>query len=183
MSSVPEQDQTDGELLYAALRGDETAFTSFCVRSLPTLTRVLRAACRASGFPEDWAEDAAQESLMRAILQMRAEPPRQVSLGWLIRVGRNVLLDWARRQRRAPLLSPDDTLAASNEGPPNETEALWVGMERLATADREIIEAVLINETSPETIAEKLKISRWAIYKRYERALIRLRKVMERENE
>ncbi len=181
MSEPPNRsDRTDGELLRAAAAGDETAFGEFCVRALPTLLRVLRARCRRFALPADLADDVAQETLLRALRELRTTPSRTLSLGWLLTVGRNRLQDEADARRRQASPTDDDVLKQV-PAQPQPVEALcdvFDGLERLAIADREILELILFNEWTFDEAAAELGIGRWAAYKRYERALRRLRELV-----
>jgi RNA polymerase sigma-70 factor, ECF subfamily len=168
---------SDGELLQAAAEGDEAAFAEFCVRSLPTFLGLLRSRCRHLGLPPDLAHDAGQETILKAINAFRKNPAVTPSLRWLITIGTNVLRDWARSKQRMPTAS-EETLG---EVPSTEEEAtpfmddVLAALERLAVQDREILELVLIQDMTPEEAAQQLGIGKWAGYKRYERALVRLK--------
>jgi RNA polymerase sigma factor (sigma-70 family) len=190
------QKLSDGELLQAATEGDDEAFAEFCVRSLPTFVGLLRARCRYLGLPPDLANDAGQEAILRALKWFQknrpqpgepsSSPPdpdaekRQPSLSWLITIAMNVLHDWARSRQRMPI-APEEklaNLAAEETAPPDQYAAVIDALGRLPVRDREILELVLIQELSPEEAAVQLGIGKWAGYKRYERALVRLRELL-----
>ncbi|HKB35252.1 MAG TPA: RNA polymerase sigma factor [Gemmataceae bacterium] len=171
---------SDGELLRAATEGDEQAFAEFCVRALPTFLGLLRSRCRHFGLPPDLAHDAGQETILRAINAYRKDPSVTPSLRWLITIGTNVLRDWARSRQRMPNV-PDEVigeLSSTEETTPQLYDDVLAALERLPVKDREILELVLIQELTPEEAADQLGIGKWAGYKRYERALVRLKSLL-----
>ncbi len=191
------QNLSDGELLQAATEGDEQAFAEFCVRSLPTFLGLLRARCRHLGLPMDLAHDAGQEAILRALKWFQKnrpqpgevppdQPPseeqerRQPSLSWLITIAMNVLHDWARSRQRMPNAADESlaNLTAAETVPPDAYDDVIDALGRLPVRDREILELVLIQELTPEEAAKQLGIGKWAGYKRYERALVRLRELL-----
>ena len=70
--TADEHRKSDGQLLKAATEGDELAFWEFCVQSLPTILRVLRAQCHRLGLPTDLVQDGAHETMVRAVSWLRA---------------------------------------------------------------------------------------------------------------
>lgn len=171
--------RSDGELLQAATEGDEQAFWEFCVRSLPTLLRVVHARSKLRGFPTDLVSDAVHEAMIRAIAWQRTHQGTRLSLNWLIRTAMNVLIDWLRQRRHKVSLS--DEMLEERQGmitPSEEVDEVLAGLERLPTTDREILELVLIKGISFPEIGDRLRISTWGAYKRYERALSRLRNLL-----
>lgn len=171
--------KSDGELLQAATEGDEQAFWAFCVRSLPTLLRVTQARCKQQGFPTDLASDAVHEAMLRAIAWQRQHKGAKLSLSWLVRTTMNVLIDWLRQKRgKVPL--NDDLLADIPERtePTDRLEDVLAGLERLSNRDREVLELILIKECSFPEVRDRLRISTSGVYKRYERALSRLRHLL-----
>jgi DNA-directed RNA polymerase specialized sigma24 family protein len=201
-SNVDPENLSDGELLRAATEGDEQAFAEFCVRSLPTFMGLLRARCRHLGLPQDLANDAGQEAILKALRWFHknrtppttpaegappAEPPappeserRPPSLSWFITIAMNVLHDWARSKQRMPN-APEERLAnltAEDMAPPAVYDDVLDALGRLPVRDREVLELVLIQELTPEEAAKELGIGKWAGYKRYERALVRLRELL-----
>jgi RNA polymerase sigma factor (sigma-70 family) len=152
----------------------------------------------------DLAQDAGQEAIVRALSwfqRNRTQRPeasadhhtseespseaenerRQPSLSWLITIAMNVLHDWARSRQRMPNAA-DESLAnltaEEAEQPPEEYDQVIDALGRLPVRDREILEMILIQEMTPEDAAFKLGIGKWAGYKRYERALVRLREML-----
>lgn len=173
----PDLDTPDSDLLRGAVAGDDAAFAAFCLRTLPSLLRYLTGECRALGVPASLAEDAAQEAFLKAVAWVRANPAAALSPGWLVRVGQNTLRDWARRDRRARGGDDLPQVAAPPAGDPDPgfDDELWHALERLASDDRAVLEMVLIEEVPFPDVARRLGVSLDAAYKRYQRALTRLR--------
>jgi RNA polymerase sigma-70 factor, ECF subfamily len=115
-----ERAATEDELLRAGQAGDRAALDQL----LASYERGLLAFCRGIlGHAED-AEDAAQETLFRALRALPRFQPRQATFRtWLFRIAINVCLDWKRDRR--------------------PTEA-W---------DEERLSSIPRRETSPETLA------------------------------
>jgi RNA polymerase sigma-70 factor (ECF subfamily) len=178
-SRSPDVVRPDSDLLRGAIEGDESAFAAFCVRSLPTLLRYLTHTCRRLDLSASLAEDAAQEAFLRATHLRRTDPGafRSLSLGWLIRVGQNLIIDWARRGRKSHATPDVDAVAAD---PPEEgfDDELFRALERLSSDDRLILELVVIEERPFPEVASRLGISLDAAYKRHQRALSRLRDLL-----
>ncbi len=76
-------------------------------------------AYRVIGHEED-ARDVCQETFLRAYRALRGFKGQAKFSSWLYRIALNLCRDWARRQRRTPIVQPpDDTdlveLAAARE--------------------------------------------------------------------
>jgi RNA polymerase sigma factor (sigma-70 family) len=172
--------RSEAELLRAADEGDEDAFGEFCVRCIPALVRTQRARCQSLGIPPHMAEEFANETLVRAVQWLRNYPGGQLSRNWLFRVAHNVLVDWLRRHRgerqtfRGDLVESVVDRKADVEG----TSGILEYFSQLPPRDREILELVLLEGHTPPEAAEYLGIQAWSAYKRYERALKRLRDLL-----
>jgi len=177
-SNVPELVRPDSDLLRGAIEGDVASFAGFCIRSLPTVLRYLSHMCRTLSIPVSLAEDAAQEAFLRATEWRCKHPESNLSLGWMIRVGQNALRDWARHGRRSISLADLDWLLSAPL-PASELDTdLWQALERLSTTDRTLLEMILIEELEFSDVARRLGINLMAVYKRYQRAMNRLRQLM-----
>jgi len=171
--------------LRSETRDRETiAFSDFCVHTMPSLLRIMDHSCRRLGVSPSFAEDAVQEAFIRGIRQYHDDPTK-MPLPWLVRVGQNFLHDQARRERR---WHSSDELAQIPECPDEENhhgfdDELWAAFAKLRPDDRTIIELILLEDLAPEAVAPRLGISLEATYKRYQRALKRLRELLEPQNE
>jgi RNA polymerase sigma-70 factor (ECF subfamily) len=109
-SVVPEK--TEEALLAAARNGDETAFREL----LEPLRRELSAyAYRMLGGFQD-AEDALQETCLKAWRHLAAYEPQATFRAWVYRIATNTCLDLLRKERRR--VFPQDVGAPVAPGPP-----------------------------------------------------------------
>ncbi len=92
---------SDESLVRVALAGDRDAFARLVERHLP----VLLAVCRRVSNDPGLAEDAAQESVLRAMLSLDRLRDGARFGPWLVGIGLNRARQLARRQRRAELLA------------------------------------------------------------------------------
>ncbi len=171
--------RSDGELLRAAAEGDEQAYWEFCVRSLPTLLRFVRARCQKHGLPLDLAADAVHEAMVRAIGWIKKHPGARLTFSWLVQTATNVIVDWLR-ERRHEVTGGRVEIAAASEtlGRTDDALDLRANLERLPPPDKEILEKIYFRGLSPEEVSADLGLGKWAVYKRLERALDRLRSLM-----
>jgi len=107
---------TDEELVAQAAQGDTDAFNQLIRRwERP----IYALAYRTIGREED-ARDICQETFLRAFRALPNFRGQAKFSSWLYRIALNLCRDWARRERRAPVVqAPEDTdlfeLAASAE--------------------------------------------------------------------
>ncbi|MBN1477067.1 RNA polymerase sigma factor, partial [Candidatus Sumerlaeota bacterium] len=91
---------TDSTLLQSALKGDIQALGALIERHFGKAYAVALARL---GDPEV-AEDLAQEVFLRAQLHLQQLGPRGNFPGWVVRIARNLSIDWLRRGQRASRL-------------------------------------------------------------------------------
>ncbi|MGE0703319.1 MAG: RNA polymerase sigma factor [Vicinamibacterales bacterium] len=107
---------TDEELVARSAQGDTDAFNQLIRRwERP----IYALAYRTIGREED-ARDVCQETFLRAFRALPSFRGQAKFSSWLYRIALNLCRDWARRERRAPVVQPpEDTdifeLAASAE--------------------------------------------------------------------
>lgn len=92
--------ETDAALVSKARAGDEAAFEALYVRCLGPVRRFLRDLLR----DEVAADEAAQETFVRALLRLSSLQERSRPLPWLLGIARNVSLE-ARREAGRPVSS------------------------------------------------------------------------------
>jgi len=165
--------------LKAAVDGDESAFARFCTESMPSLLRIQQDRCLRFGIPPDLARDFAQDALLKAVKWFRENPGKEVSAHWLSKVSRNVVLDWLRRCRPRSNMSEILDATASTVDIGDDVRAVMEAFEMLPTKDREILRLMLIEGFTTAEAADRLGLGLWSVYKRYERALQRVRKLVE----
>ena len=88
--------QTDAELVARARAGDDDAFEALYAQCLPPVRRFLRDLLR----DEAAAEEAAQETFVRALLRLGTLQDGERPLAWLLGIARNVSLEHRREQAR-----------------------------------------------------------------------------------
>jgi RNA polymerase sigma-70 factor (ECF subfamily) len=166
---------TEPALLAAARRGDEGAFA----RLTRPYRRELHVHCyRMLGSPHD-AEDALQETLLRAWRQLARFEGRGALRTWLYRIATNVCLR-ALERRPPPLLPYPDDLAdvsASEADPHASVEyretielAYLTLLRRLAPRQRAAFVLREALDCSPAEIAELLETSKAAVNSALQRA-------------
>ena len=107
---------TDEELVARSVGGDQDSFNQLILRwERP----IYALAYRTIGREED-ARDVCQETFLRAFRALPKFRREAKFSSWLYRIALNLCRDWARRERRTPVVQvPDDTdlmeLAAAAE--------------------------------------------------------------------
>lgn len=128
------------------------------------------------------AEDITQETFLQYLKHPeygeRGEP-----LKILYTIARNLCIDELRRGSRINLVSQDGITECAGDSPNEENIILQTrlreAMGALEEAEREIVFLRIVNEVPAAVIGRLLGISRFAVYRRCERALKLLRKEME----
>jgi RNA polymerase sigma-70 factor (ECF subfamily) len=134
-----------------ALRGDRAAFGQL-VRAYER--PVYNLAYRMLGNPAE-AEDAAQETFLRAYTKLATYQPGRKFVNWLLSIASHHCIDRLRRKSRAPQLSLDDSLPpqwfASDAQRPDQV----VGQKQ----ERERVRAVL--DTLPPDYRAAVVLRYW----------------------
>ena len=141
-------------------------------------------ALRALRNPET-AEEAAQETLVRALEAMRDGRPRDPEkLGAFVRgIARHVIADAQRASERSvPLQEPPQQELSTHRDDPltalittEERDRVRLALTRISAGDREVLHLSFFDGLSPLEIAERLGEPASRIRKRKSRALSRLR--------
>lgn len=153
------------ELVNAAQAGDLDSFGELGRRYF----NVLRAIAYSVLSDHHLAEDAAQESLAKALVHLvKLKRPERFG-PWLGRICRNVAHDMVPRKTDQPLIEDSpEAVVRDPEGP--QHEAVNRALSRLAPAARELITLRYYNNCSYEQIAAVTGLSRPAINGRLTRA-------------
>jgi len=121
------------------------------------------------------AEDVTQESFLRWV-----EHGQKGGEGYLYTVARNLCTDHWRRCRMEPL--PEDLPQPGPEEDVILRTDLGQALDMLAEDERELLLLRWVDQLPVGTIAKLLGISRFAVYRRTERALKQLREQLGEEN-
>lgn len=139
---------------------------------------IYRYLLRMTGSRET-AEDLTQDVFVRAIQSANAYEERSSERAWLFRIARNLRLDLARRERRAPVVSP----VGDDEGSEPARQALRLGLlQALAMLPDEEREAFVLAEVvglSYAEIAGACSVTAAAIRSRIYRARMQLRATLD----
>lgn len=103
---------SDEQLVARARGGDGAAFAALVERYQRPVHALARRLLR---HPDD-AEDAAQETFLRAYTRLDSYRPGSDFRAWLLAIAAHRCLDQLRRKRAAPL-AVDEVLAAPGDGP------------------------------------------------------------------
>jgi RNA polymerase sigma-70 factor, ECF subfamily len=178
------------ELVAAGQRGDLLAFSELCEHNRKAIFRV---AMRITRSRED-AEDAVQDSLLRAFLQLRSFHGRSRLSTWLTRITINSSLMTLRKRRLSrevpiprkvdewenPLLEMIDSAPDPEEylARREEEAMLHEGIRNLPQRLRSVVEIRELRELSLEVSAEVLGITVSAAKARMLRGKIALKKYL-----
>ena len=97
---------TDEELVARSMGGDHDSFNQLILRwERP----IYALAYRTIGREED-AKDVCQETFLRAFRALPRFRREAKFSSWIYRIALNLCRDWARRERRAPLVQPPEDM-------------------------------------------------------------------------
>jgi RNA polymerase sigma-70 factor, ECF subfamily len=175
-------------LVADAKRGNGEAFDELCRRHRSLMLRVAR---RITGNVED-AQDAVQDSLLRAFVAIRSFDERAKFRTWLTRITINSCLMLLRKRRAVSATTSDDVyegnagdiVEPADAAPSPESvvlmlerhRALRSAVNRLPKALRTVIESGHLADRQPVDAARALGISHGAAKARQFRAIATLRK-------
>jgi RNA polymerase sigma-70 factor, ECF subfamily len=152
--------ELDPAIVERARRGDTNAFTRVVQHYQ---TPVYNLAFRMLGDAGE-AEDAAQETFLRAYAQLKAYRPERKFATWLLSIGAHYCIDRLRRRRfqwvsleesrvretiSTPAPGPEETAFAHERA--EEVQAL---LQKLAPASRAVVVLRYWNDLDMETIAQ-----------------------------
>jgi RNA polymerase sigma-70 factor (ECF subfamily) len=172
---------TDAALVRRVLDGDRTAFAILVDRHYDRCARFAR---QMLGNRED-AEEAVQDTFVRAYRSLRRYEDRQRFGGWLMRILVNRCRTMgARQQRRARLVVPADPLwdGPAQDHPADRLawrEEIVRALARLEASQREAFLLKHVEELSYEEMAEITGVGISALKMRVKRACDRLRELLE----
>lgn len=127
------------------------------------------------------AEDVTQETFLR-FLESRDYCERGKKLQFLYTIARNLCMDAYRRTRTEPL---EELAELADEAPENQvlmSIAVKTALSQLAEEEQELLLLRYVNELTVLEICGLLQVSRFAVYRKIQKALKRLRALLDRED-
>jgi RNA polymerase sigma-70 factor (ECF subfamily) len=168
-----------------ACAGDETAY-EWIVREHQE--SVFRLAYLFLGDADE-AEDAAQETFIRAYRMLKTFDTTRPLRPWLLRIAANLANNRRRAAgryfamiRRWVFAFPEPSLHVETESSQRwEAQTLWQAVQRLDPKDQEVIYLRYFLELSVNETSEVLNVEAGTVKSRLHRALERLRGVVEQD--
>lgn len=173
-------DVTDEELIQRFIRNkDESAIDNIITRYRGPALRYASCILR----DRTLAEDAVQETFIRVVTRCDSYNSQRSFTAWFYTILRNICIDIYRkeikRSEKLNIMSPQKLPEVSTT--PSDQTAIF--LEYLGGSDREILTLRFIHGMHFKEIAEYFSISVDAAKKRVKRALIRLKNLLNQENE
>jgi RNA polymerase sigma-70 factor, ECF subfamily len=131
---------------------------------------------RRCGLQPGDAEDVLQETLLAIHIKRHTWSADRPFLPWVRAIARHKALDMARRRTRrieVPVDEVADTLPAP-QAPPDHSVPLQRFLYELPRRQRQVVEALAMRGASVQETAERLRMSRGAVYVAFHRALAAL---------
>lgn len=169
------QDRLEIELVEAAVGGDIESFGELCERYYAAMVAVAYAVLS----DHQLAEDAAQESLARALVRLRSLRDRAKFAPWLAAVCRNVARDMVAAKARQ-ISAADLSQVTRNNNDEESGGLIRRAIEQLPAPARELIVLRYYDGLSHEEISSVLGISRAATNGRLARAKRKMAKYLKR---
>jgi RNA polymerase sigma-70 factor (ECF subfamily) len=168
---VPDKSET--KLVEAAFNGDIESFGILCQRYYPAMAAI--------GYSvlgdHQLAEDAAQESFARALVNLRNLKNKRKFVPWLATICRNVAKDMVATKARR-ISSYDYSQAAQNNNHDDNSNPILRAIEQLPVSAKELIVLRYYNGLSYEQIGSVLGISKGTINGRLTRAKRKMAKYL-----
>ncbi len=166
-------DKTETKLVEAAVGGDIDSFGKLCRRYYPAMVAV--------GYSvlgdHQLAEDAAQESFARVLINLKNLKNKTKFVPWLATICRNVAKDMVATKARQ--ISTDDfSQAARNNNHDENSRLISRAIDQLPVSAKELIVLRYYNNLSYEEISSVLGISGPTINGRLTRAKRKMAKYL-----
>ena len=168
------QNEPDRALVDAAVAGDIERFGELCRRYYAGMIAVAYAVVS----DHQLAEDAAQESFARALVNLRHLKNRNKFVPWLARICRNVAKDMVAAKTRQFSAEDLSHIARKSSDDEGNSRAIHRAIEHLPDTDKELIVLRYYNNLSYERIASIMDISTAAINGRLARAKHKMSKYL-----
>jgi RNA polymerase sigma-70 factor (ECF subfamily) len=168
---------SDEQLVDASRAGDKEAYAALANRYYE---RVFVTCLGMLGNVHD-AEDITQDAMLRGLARIGTLRDSGQFGSWIVRIARNYCVSHIRRRRYArrfaeqKSISPDETLA--------QYEDLQRAIARLPLESRLPLVTYYFGGESVKDVAEKLELSRSAVYQRLRTATKQLHRLLTRQGE
>ncbi len=177
-STLRHREQQLGDLLRAALNGDEAAYRQFLDLFSQALRPVVRSACLRAGLQLSEHEDILQE-VMLAVHAKRYTWQTSEPLGpWVQAIVRYKVIDTFRRRGRRIEIPIEDVIddlpAPIAEIEPSAASILDRYMSALTTRQYDIVKSVSIEDASIRQTANRLSMTEGAVRVALHRAIASL---------
>ncbi len=159
------QNKPDIALVEAAVGGDIESFRELCRKYYPAMVAIAYAVLS----DHQLAEDAAQESFARALVNLRNLKNKNKFAPWLAAICRNAARDMVATKARH-ISTEDLSQVAQKDNDDGNNRAIHRAIEHLPDADKELIVLRYYNNLSYERIASITETSPAAINGRLARA-------------
>ena len=175
--------ESESDLINRAQQGDRDAFSELVRSHYPGVVRVIYRLCGDAGL----AEDAAQETFIKAWQHLASFRPGTSLKSWLYRIGANTALDALRRGRNAPLdfeaVGAEDSSAGPEEAllQKERSRTVQAAILSLSEANRTILVLREYGGLSYAEIAAALDVPAGTVMSRLNYARSRLRELLEPE--
>ena len=168
--------QSDAELAQAVLKGDSGAFAHLVRR----YERPVRAVATDILGDKDAADDAAQETFIKAYEKLGSLRRPAAFGAWLLKIARRCALNAARRRRKVvPFQSLGYAEAVSGNGQLDEDkQELLSAVVRLPSAERQVVMLRYFHHRSVRQVAAVCGRSVGTVTKQLSRAHGRLRNML-----
>ena len=170
---------TEKHLAAAACSGDPTAFSALVSR----YGRPIYSVCRRYLGPED-AEDAAQETFVRAFVHIGNFDPERPLMPWLVTIARRLCIDALRKRRPSPqgAMAQETSPASDLESLVSAKEEIGIlkqGLSELPEGPREAVWLYHFEGMAYRDIAQALEVPQGTVMTWLHRGRNRLRELVE----
>lgn len=174
------EDSREQDLAAAACSGDPAAFSALVSR----YGRPIYSVCRRYLGPED-AEDAAQETFVRAFVHIGSFDPERPLLPWLVTIARRLCIDALRKRRPSPQGSMALEASSASDlerqvSAKQEVGLLKQGLAELPEGPREAVWLYHFEGMAYRDIAQALEVPQGTVMTWLHRGRNRLRELVDR---
>jgi len=169
------------------VKGPDSSRNEWLTRLIDQYQNVLLQMCYMYLHDRTQAEDAVQETFLKAYRAMEAFRNECSEKTWLVRIAVNTCRDmkrsaWFRRMDRR--ITPEDmAFSAVQPVGDSDAEALAQAIVKLPAKDKEVILLYYYQDMTMKEIAESLDMAVSSVSGRLKQACARLRKELEKEDE